>query len=184
MDTRAEGKKHEIMIFELLAKMLGGPVRENEVSVVTGIRLQQVRQVCRRLASRGSIIRATVGGQSWIRDSNIRDNRKIELARTWKHDSFAVQATCYIARLAGGVPEFELELRSRLIKENGSTKIGKIADGLVHVGGQVRYRIEAEWSRKSGQRNMTEMLLHAADNYHVNNVVTVFAFPAEVEAVD
>lgn len=187
MDKIARAREQEQMIFECLEKLNGGPVRATELSVICKIPLKQIMTTTTRLFKRSEIARRKVNGQVFIRSMvGDNDDGKITLPASWRHDAFAIQSTCHIATL-GGIPMFEPELRQMWIQAKKSTKIGKIPDGMVNYSNiekSPRYRIEAEWSRKSGDRNMNAMLRSAARHYHREGVITVFALPLGMPSVD
>ena len=170
VNGRAAGKSVQEIKLENELKILDcirtqGWVREFEVSLITGLSMYTVGQVCRRLNKMEQISRLREHGDAghFLRLLELgaervdgKSGKDIEIPKSWRHDAMAIQTLHHLSNVL--ICEFETEASMQ-----HSIREGKYPDGRL-LSSHKKYYFEQEGSRKSGPalRKQTEVITQLA----------------------
>jgi len=146
-------------------------IREDEMALLLGLSKAEVSKAAKRLEQAKVLLRTRVSSGVWLRPKlRYHQSGLPELPITWRHDCLAIQVVSKMANEFFLQGQTEKQIRNRIIR-------GKIPDGvLIDDNKEPRYRIETEWSRKSGN-HQAKMITHAFEAAKLG-IYTIFAFPA------
>ena len=175
MNFREVGLQNELAVLRTIGDQ--GWVRELELAILTGFGVEKTELISRRLARKGLVFREKIGNSGiFLRlrkegadQVNCRSGKDVEIPKSWRHDSVAIQALNFLSCTLLDSPR---KILSEAKLRKSEVAKGKIPDGALE--GEALF-FEQEWTRKSGKHlmNQTKNLIKLARQ----GIPSVVAYP-------